>query len=284
MMYLFANANFDGDAMMKPARHVNTLDKWVESLPSQGRYDFTKGEATKLLGMTDAAFARAASRLAMAKRVARIHGGFYVVVPLEHAAVGVVPADWFIVDLMRHLGQPFYVGLLSAAEYHGAAHQRPQKYQIVTDKPLREIACRGVGIRFFVKRDVARTATKEIKGVTGYIPVSTPEATAIDLLRYSRHVGGLGHVLTVLQELGEIIDASRLAKAADADGTMAYGQRLGWLLERAKHGDKTGPLAKWVAKRRPLPAKLEPSLPLRGATLDNRWALLVNAKIEGDLP
>ena len=270
--------------MKDPVKHVNSLAKWITSLPSQGRYNFTREEATKLLGMTDAAFNRAASRLAGAKQVARIHGGFYVVVPLEHASVGIVPADWFIVDLMRYLGQPFYVGLLTAAEYHGAAHQRPQKYQIVTDQPLRGIACRGVGIRFFVKQNVSGTATGQIKGVTGYIPVSTPEATALDLLRYSRHVGGLGQVLTVLQELGESIDAARLAKAADVDGTMAYAQRLGWLLERTDYARKAAPLAAWLKKRRPPDAKLEPSLPSRGATLVKRWSLLVNAQIEGDLP
>ena len=261
-----------------------SLDKWVSALPSQGRYTFTKGEAANLLSMSDAAFKRAASRMSAAKRVARIHGSFYVVIPLEHAAVGIIPADWFIVELMRHMGQPFYVGLLSAAEYHGAAHQRPQKFQIVTDKPLREIACRGVGIRFFVKQKVSITATMNVKGVTGYIPVSTPECTAIDLLRYSRHVGGLGSVLTVLQELGESIDAASLAKAAEAAGNVTYAQRLGWLMERAGFAGKTGPLADWVTKRKPPPAKLEPSLPLRRATRDPRWNLLVNAQVEGDLP
>jgi ATP-dependent DNA helicase RecG len=264
-------------------RRMRSLDKWVESLPSKGRHDFTKGEATEQLGMTDAAFNRAASRLSAAKRIARVRGGFYVVVPLEHSAVGVVPADWFVVDLMRHLGQPFYVGLLSAAEYHGAAHQRPQTYQVVTDRPIREIACRGMGIRFFVKGGVSSVSTKEVKGITGYIPVSTPEATAIDLLRYSRQIGGLGHVLTVLQELGEVLDAKLVTQAAEADGVLAYAQRLGWLLERTEHAGKAGPLAGWVANRRPLPAKLEPSLPIRGASWDKRWSLLVNAEVEGDL-
>ena len=270
--------------MRNAERHVNSLGKWVETLPTQGREDFTKSEATKLLGMTDAAFNRSASRLAAAKRICRIHGGFYIVVPLEHVAVGIVPADWFIVNLMRYMKQPFYVGLLSAAEYHGAAHQRPQKYQIVTEKPLREVVCRGMGIRFFVKRNVSATAIQQIKGVTGYIPISTPEATAIDLLRYSRHVGGLDQVLTVLQELGESIDATLLAKAAEADGTMAYAQRLGWLLEQTDYAGKAAPLADWLKKRSPLQAKLEPSLPLQDATLAKRWSILVNTQIEGDLP
>ena len=235
------------------------------------------------LNLTRKAFNRTAGRMSSRKKVARIHGEFYIVVPLEHAATGIVPADWFIVELMKHLGRPFYVGKLSAAEYHGAAHQRPQNYQIVTNRPLRRIACRGMGIRFFTKRDVVRTPVQQIKGMTGYIPVSTPEATAFDLLRYSRQVGGLNHVLTVLQELAEAIDPGRLVEAAEMDGNVAYAQRLGWLLERTDFSGKAGKLAKWSKGRKPFPVRLEPSIPIRGCQRDERWRLLVNIEVEGDL-
>ena len=269
--------------MKVPNRKSRTLDVWVEALPSQGRYSFTRTEAMAALGLKRKAFNRTAVRLSAAKRVARIRGEFYIVVPLEHAAVGIVPADWFIADLMKRLGRPFYVGILSAAEYHGAAHQRPQAYQVVTDHPIRAIACRGVGVRFFVKRDLSKTAVQSIKGVTGYIPVSTPEATAVDLIRYTRQAGGLDRVLTVLQELAEHIDAKRLVQAAEADGQLASAQRLGWLLEKAGSPRRAAPLAQWVKAHRPLPAKLEPSRPLRGSQRDPRWNLWVNTQVEGDL-
>jgi predicted transcriptional regulator of viral defense system len=265
--------------MSKP----RSFDAWVEALPAQGRYTFTRQEAMSALGLSRKAFNRVAGRMSSRKKVARIHGEFYLVVPLEHAAVGIVPADWFIVDLMKHLGRPFYVGGLSAAEYHGAAHQRPQNYQVVTNRPLRGISCRGMGIRFFAKRDVERTPVQQVKGVTGYIPVSTPEATALDLLRYSRQVGGLDHVLTVLQELAEVMDSARLVQAAEADGKVAYAQRLGWLLERTNFAAKAGKLAKWVKAQKPFIAKLEPSLPIRGIKRDERWMLLINIEVEGDL-
>jgi len=260
-----------------------SFDAWAEALPSQARYTFARREGMGVLNLTRKAFNRVAGRMSSRKKLARIHGEFYVVVPLEYAAVGIIPADWFIVDLMKHLGKPFYVGGLSAAEYHGAAHQRPQNFQVVTSRPLRGIACRGMGIRFFAKRDVARTPVQQIKGVTGYIPVSTPEATALDLLRYSRQVGGLNHVLTVLQELAEVIDPGRLVDAAEADGKVAYAQRLGWLLERTDFARKADKLAKWVKGQKPFPARLEPSLPVRGCQRDERWLLLVNTEVEGDL-
>lgn len=38
---------------------------------------------------------------------------------------------------MKFLGQPYYVGLLSAAALHGAAHHQPQEFQVVTNKQFR---------------------------------------------------------------------------------------------------------------------------------------------------
>ena len=269
--------------MKDASRPSRLLDRWVEALPSKGRYSFTAREASEALGVARPAFNRVMGRLSAENRVARIHRDFYVVVPLEHAAVGIIPPDWFIVDLMRYLGQPFYVALLSAAGYHGASHQRPQSYQIITDKPVRTRACRGVSIRFFVKKECSGTPLEQIKGVTGFLPVSTPEATALDLVRYCRQIGGLGHVLTVLQELGERLSADRLAAAATSDNNLTYAQRLGWLLEQTEFADRAVALQAWLAKRNPLPARLEPSLPLKKSIRDMRWNLWVNTTVEGDL-
>ena len=43
--------------------------------------------------------------------------GFHVVVPPAYRRLGCLRADQFIPDLMAHLGEPYYVGLLSAAKY-----------------------------------------------------------------------------------------------------------------------------------------------------------------------
>ncbi len=269
---------------MAGRRRYGLLEKWVKALPASGRYAFSRDEAMRALGLKHKAFNRTAGRLAAGRMIARVRGQFYVVVPLEHAATGVIPADWFIVQLLEHLKQPFYTGMLSAAEYHGAAHQRPQRYQVVTDRPLRDIVCRGVGIRFFVKKDMGKTPVQRVKGVAGYIPVSTPEATALDLIRFSRRVGGLDGVATVLQELGEALDPAKLAAAAKLDGNLAYAQRLGWLLEQNGFAAKAVRLAQWVSGQHPLPAKLVPAIPIKGSPFNQRWNLWINAEIKGDLP
>lgn len=262
------------------SRPYGRLEAWIEALPPQGRYAFTREEAMAALGFGRKDYNQAARRLSAKKKIARIHGQFYVAVPLEHMAVGVIPADWFIVALMEQLHRPFYVGGLSAAALHGAAHQHPQWLQVVTDRPLRKIRCRGVGIQFFVKNDVGGVPTQPVKTFTGFLPVSTPETTALDLIRYCRRIGGLNQVLAVLQELGESIDPAKLVKAVQLDGNLAYGQRLGWLMEQAGYVKKTNPLADWLARKKPFDAKLEPGLRIRGAVHNKRWHLWVNVEVE----
>ena len=259
------------------------LAEWVDARQAQGLYFFTREDAIKSLQMTDIAFKMAVSRLQKKERIQRILGGFYIIVPLEFSSTRVLPAEWFIADLMAHMRRPYYVGLLSAAAIHGAAHQQPQQFQVVTNGPLRRLQVRSLSVRFFSKSNFEATPVVSTKVQTGFIPVSTAEGTAIDLIRYARAIGGLDRALTVLQELGESMDRLKLVDVVKADGNLAYGQRLGWLLERAGHSELVEGLLEWIRERNPLPARLEPSLPIRGAERDPRWQLLINTEVEADL-
>ena len=118
---------------------------------------------------------------------------------------------------MAYLDRPYYVGLLSASALYGAAHQAPQELQVVTDRSLRPIEIGRVRIRFVKKARVSETPTVNIKTPTGETRVSSPEATALDLVRYIEHAGHLPNVATVLHELAERLDPSVLVRAAEAD-------------------------------------------------------------------
>jgi hypothetical protein len=78
-----------------------------------------------------AAAGLALSRLAKQKLIASPAQGSYAIVPPEYFSFGCLPAEQFIPALMKRLNLPYYAGLLSAAQYHGAAHQRPQVGAIV---------------------------------------------------------------------------------------------------------------------------------------------------------
>jgi predicted transcriptional regulator of viral defense system len=254
---------------------------WIEQLQAHGRYTFTRGEAEsdtrRSADLVKAALRRQKTR----GRVASPRRGFYVIVPPEYRATGAPPASWFIDDLMHYLGQPYYVGILSAAAIHGAAHQRPMVFQVVTDRPTRDARIGNVHLEFSMSRKVASTPAREIQTETGTMRVSTPEATAFDLVRYPAAAGHLSNVTTVLMELAERIDTTALAAAAD---TMRVPdiQRLGYLLEAVDQVELAATLLAILPPRRPRTVKLDPAGP-NTATIDRRWRLRPNVDLELDL-
>jgi hypothetical protein len=91
----------------------------------------------------------------------------------------------------------------AAAVLHGASHQAPQEFQVVTDRPLPLIEVGWLRLRFVKKVHLAETPTRPVRTPTGDMKVSAPEATAFDLVRYPEHAGSLSNVATALAELAE---------------------------------------------------------------------------------
>ena len=63
---------------------------------------------------------------------------------------------------MKYLEKDYYVGLLNAAAYYGAAHQQPQTYSIITKSPaLRSINTVNQKINLYIKKSgVQKTKSK----------------------------------------------------------------------------------------------------------------------------
>jgi predicted transcriptional regulator of viral defense system len=268
---------------MAKIKSYNALSNWVDKRQSLGLYYFINKDAVKSLGISEMAFLQSAKRLALKNRIVRIFSGFYIIVPLEYSITELIPPEWFIKDLMDYMEKSFYVGLLSAARLHGASHQQPQIFQVLTSTKLRKIKVKSTAIQFYYKKNFKSTSLELVKTQTGFIPVSTPEATAYDLIRYSRRIGGLDRAQTVLIELTEKMDSKKLVENAAKEQNMANIQRLGWLLEESGFKDLAKDLRKWVSQKNPVPARLVPSLPIKGAKREKKWNLLINASVEGDL-
>lgn len=269
---------------MHTTKHVGreTLSELVDSHQATGRYVLTREQALAALGVSDEALKKAVQRLVAKRRLAAVRRGFFVIVPVEYREAGAPPPAWFIDDLMKFYGQPYYVGLLSAAALHGAAHHQPQEFQIVTNEQVRPAVAGRARLRFFRKHGIERTPTTEMKTETGTMRVSTPEATALDLLRYLEAAGHLGNVVTVLAELAEKMDAQRLVDVAKARGDVSTAQRLGYLLEQVGAGEVGAALAAWIASLRPRFVPLRSDRPARRAAKDARWRVLVNEKVEAE--
>ncbi|MCU1278059.1 MAG: hypothetical protein JWM53_1605 [bacterium] len=238
-----------------------TLSSYATDLLSGGRTSFTRDEAIAALGITPSGFLKAAARLQRRGMLLNPRHGFYVVVPPQFLSWGGPPPSWYIDDLMRHEGCPYYVGLLKAAELHGATHQAVMEFQVVTSKRIPRIRAGRSIIAFFYRKDMERVADSLVdhKTDTGSMKISSPELTALDLLRYCHVTGTIDSIATVLLDLATKLRREPLAKLAPGF-ERACIQRLGYLLDFLKHPNSATVLHEQLQKSRPVPwVELEPN-------------------------
>ena len=266
------------------------LSRYVRGLLSAGRTVFTAEEAQQALGVGRGAFLDAAERLQRREALLNPRRGFYVVVPPQYASWGGPPPAWYIDALMRHEGQAYYIGLLKAAELHGATHQAVMEFQVISAKRLPKIrAGRNLIVFYFRKNVQAVTAgTEGRKTDTGTMKVSSAALTALDLLRYPQASGGIDSVATVLSDLGEKIDPEQLA-ALSALVERPVVQRLGHLLERFGHDALTGAMLEALQARGALPwteldrhEVRDPDFEPEPQQRDPRWRVIVRRVPEPD--
>lgn len=267
--------------MKRESPHSNARE-YVSSLASRGRYHFSSRDAQAALGVSADAAKLALNRLAKQEIIASPARGFYIIVPPEYRSLGCLPADQFIPELMKRLGLHYYAGLLSAAQYHGAAHYRPQEFQVFLAKSRRPIKCGSVRVAFMMRKRIMEVPVQSLNTPRGTIMISTPEATALDLIGYQDYAGGLNQVATVLAELVEQIDPEKLAVAA-ATAPVPWAQRLGYLLENVGGGEKTGSLRAYVRKHVRRSASLLPGGSNERGRRDSDWKLYINTEIEVEL-
>lgn len=268
----------------------SALSSYVNSLLSKGRTVFTADDAEDELGVERGAFLDAAGRLQRRQALLSPRQGFYVIVPPQFASWGAPPPSWFIDSLMKYEGEPYYVGLLKAAELHGATHQAVMEFQIVTSKRMAEIRAGRSLITFYYRKELKAVSQgiEHRKTDTGTMQISSPELTALDILRYPQASGGIENFATVLSDLGEKIEADQLATLSETFERPVI-QRLGHLLDWLGHEAATDKMYHTLQKRGSyrwvdLDRKeaLDPDFAPEPKARDDRWRIIVHRRPELD--
>src|SRR6266851_3944084 len=267
-----------------------SLSAYITGLLAAGRLVFSRDEAQAALGTGRGAFLAAAQKLQKRGRLLNPRQGFYVIVPPQNLNFGSPPPASFIDDLLRHEKRPYYVGLLKAAEIHGAAHHAVMEFQVITDKQMRNVQVGRSKIAFYFKKDLNAVAPgiEDHKTDTGKMKVSSVEMTLLDLLRYPEASGGLDNVLTIFADLGPKLDAGKMAPLCDAFERSVV-QRAGYLLHRAGLPDGVEKLheflerdshAQWTELDPSLAS--DPDLAPEIVARDKRWHVLIRRLPERD--
>jgi predicted transcriptional regulator of viral defense system len=258
------------------------LSDYVEALLKKGSICFTKAEAVKALGTTEIAFMRAAQRYQKKGMLLRPVTGFYVVIEVEHRDAGGPPVIHFINKLMKYLKLPYYIGMLSAARFHGATHQAVMETQVLTLRPLPMIKYGRHRIRFITNKFTEKIPKQTLETPHGSVLISTPEATLFDLVRYHKKAVGFSHIATVILEMKDKINGKKLPPVAQVYNDIPIAQRVGFLLDTYGNKKSAIPLQDWLTDKDVPLVKLNPMSSSKGDQ-NIKWSINVNTTIEPDL-
>ncbi|GHT63317.1 hypothetical protein FACS189451_09790 [Bacteroidia bacterium] len=264
-----------------------TVTNWIEDLQKDGRICFLLADAeNKFPSYNRIVLKNALTRLVRKKKICSVWKGFYVIIPIEYQAKGIIPEVYYIDWLMKFLRRDYYVSLLNAAVFYGAAHQQPQEFSVVTTPPsLRSTQKKGTKINFNNKATILEQFTEQRKTPTGYIRISSPELTASDLIQFEKEIGGINRAATVLNELAESCDFSKLTKKFFEYVPTPVIQRLGYLLEcvleyQSQADNLYSCVGKYDILFRRTPLKNKKSI--ANCETNKKWKIIINEQIEID--
>jgi predicted transcriptional regulator of viral defense system len=256
------------------------ISDYLYEIQAQGRYAISLHELRERFGPNEKAIAQKLHRLKKENKLAQVRKEFYVIIPPQYSHQGILPTTYYLDDMMKFLKREYYLGLYSAAALHGAGHQQPMQSQIIIQKPaLRDIKTQKQHLTFFTKSSWNVEWLEKKKTDAGYVLVSSPELTAIDLVHYHKQIGGLNRLIPVLGELSENIKGSKLTSIAGASSFPTI-QRLGYLLEKLSETKLAEGLSDLLSTNDTNAAPLSLSHKSKKGNNNEKWKLILNTELE----
>jgi predicted transcriptional regulator of viral defense system len=262
---------------------------WMEDLPRKGKIVFSKEEVVgQFPDMSPESIRNSLYRLGKRRKIQSVWRDFFAVILPEYGLKGIAPPIEYIDQLMKYLNTNYYIALLSAAAFHGAAHQTPMEFFIITNsRGLRNKQEEDVKINFITKKEIPSQYITQIMTNSGYANVSSSELTAFDLIIYEKNVGGINRVATVLSELAEVMNFENISEEFLKSLNVAIIQRLGFLLDLLDYEDLSNSLfqksknADIKFRKYPLSVLSEKKY-FDGFPINDRWKIIINEEINID--
>lgn len=265
---------------------VTTIREWLSEQESIGHPTFSLEDVRVAFpALGSQVIQNNLRRLKLERRIVSVYKRFFVIVPVKYKVRGVVPPTFYVADLMRYLNRPYYFGLLSAAKIWGASHQVAAVDFVATHYPvLNAKQSLNSEIKWCYRYSMPKEFLVERKDENGRVLYSSPELTAVEIVQYEQHCGGLSNVATVLSELVESVDFAKLPREFFAYCKGVSIQRLGYILEDVLEEKKLAEALhdQWGKNFLPVRAKLSPRADNPAWTRNRRWHLDINEKVEVD--
>lgn len=272
---------------MKRLKQHKSIEDWTNHLLAQGKFAFALSHLRVAFPeQSEAANKSALKRLVIKGHIISIHKGYYLILPPQYRSKGILPPSLFLDAMMKELNRSYYLALLNAAAYHGASHQQPQEFFVVTGFPvLRPMQKKGMKINYISTKEIPASLLDTRKTEAGFLKISNPALTATDLIQYAKRVGGINRVATVLAELAESIKPDTFNTSLLQHVPVTAMQRLGYLLDKVFDNQSlANSLYSALKKNNSLLFRipLKASAPVKGFATDDKWKVIINTTIEID--
>jgi len=262
-----------------------SIVEYINELLSQEEYSFSWDELVQKSTRTKYSLTNELSRLVDKKQVINLRQGFYLIIPPRYSKLKTLPISLYTDKLFDYLKKDYYLGLYTAAKFHGASHQQIQKDYVIASMPSNHnIKKEGIAIDFFNITNWPQKNILKKKSDAGYFNISSPALTMVDLIHHHPKIGGINRMLAIIEELAEelkIDDISDLLSWYPYKSTI---QRTGYLLEELQVDNKLINLFyDYLKNKRYFPILLSPKKGQKAGKVNNVWKADVNVELENDL-
>ncbi len=261
------------------------LADYIKQRLSLEEYSFSTDELQAVTHKEKEALTTDLSYLTKKGDIVPLRRGFYLIIPPRYSKQGKLPIQLYSENLFKSLDRTYYIGLYSVAKLHGASHQQIQRDYIITTKPtLLDISKGAIDLRFFTTATWPEKNILVKKADAGTFKISDPILTAVDLIHYQNKLGGLNRMLPVIEELIEEMNSSDLEELLTWYSNKSTLQRLGYLLEELQaESSLVEILYEYFKSVKYYPVLLSPKSKQKAGSVDNRWKVDVNIKLESDI-
>ncbi len=255
-------------------KHLLSIESYSFSLEELSNHTNSEGTSSKF----------ELARLVEKKEIISLRKGFYLIIPPRYSKQGFLPIQLYIDKLCKSLNRNYYLGFYSAAKFHGASHQQTQREYVMIEKPkLSDIKKGDLDIRFITSSKWPTRNIIEKKSDAGIFKISSPSLTAVDLIHHQTKLGGLNRMFAIIEELSEEITDTDLKDLLTWYPHRSTLQRLGFILEEFQTELNLNSISEYLKSGQYFPVLLSPKRNQKPGSVDNKWKVDVNIKLESDL-
>jgi predicted transcriptional regulator of viral defense system len=257
---------------------------YIKHLLSIESYSFSLEEISNHTNSEGTSLKFELARLVEKKEIINLRKGFYLIIPPRYSKQGFLPIQLYIDKLCKSLDRNYYLGFYSAAKFHGASHQQTHREYVMIEKPkLTDIKKSDIDIRFFTSSKWPTRNIIEKKSDAGIFKISSPSLTAVDLIHHQTKLGGLNRMFTIIEELSEEITDTDLKDLLTWYPHRSTLQRFGFILEELQTDINIKAILDYLKSGQYFPVLLSPKGSQNPGSVDNKWKVDVNIKLESDL-